>query len=266
MQRLAAILIGLVLAAPVLADSGLRLLTQRDDLLGWEAVGRVDLGGGFCTGVLVAPDLVLTAAHCLYDGPRRRDPRQITFRAGLAGKTAVFDRAVRRAVVDPGYDPVTADGLVRLEHDAALLQLAEAIPAAAAAPFVPGLHVAPGAAVSVVSYAAGREDALAWQPECTVLQRGPLAYAFSCDVTFGASGAPVFESGSGRARIVAIVSGGGKDGDGQVAYGPRAGPALDRLLAALRAGKGVFPKEEFTIRRLPATGDDRDIGARFVRP
>lgn len=266
MRALVSILTVLALALPAAADSGLRRLTQRDDLLGWEAVGRVDLDGGFCTGVLVAPDLVLTAAHCLFEGPDLRDPRTITFRAGLAGKTAVFDREVRRAVIDPGYDPAQEDGLARLEHDAALLQLAEPIPSAAAAPFAPGRDVAPGAAVSVVSYASGREDALAWQPECRVLQRGERAYAFSCDVSFGSSGAPVFESSSGRARIVAIVSSGTRNPEGHVAYGPSAGPALDRLKAALRSGQGVFPEEEFGLRRLPATGGDRDIGAHFVRP
>src|SRR5512134_3142634 len=34
----------------------------------WLAIGRVNrTSGGFCTGALVAPDLVLTARHCLID-------------------------------------------------------------------------------------------------------------------------------------------------------------------------------------------------------
>lgn len=34
----------------------------------WSAIGRINRqNGGFCTGVLIAPDRVLTTAHCLWD-------------------------------------------------------------------------------------------------------------------------------------------------------------------------------------------------------
>ena len=83
-----------VLAGQAVAEgTGLEPLTRRDQLLGWEAVGRIDLGkDGFCTGTLIATDLVLTAAHCVYDGAGKPvDPGKITFRSGFAeGVTEVL--------------------------------------------------------------------------------------------------------------------------------------------------------------------------------
>ncbi|TCP38674.1 trypsin-like serine peptidase [Rhodovulum marinum] len=262
--------LALLLLAPLPAasDTGLRRLGQRADLLGWEAVGRLDqAGGGFCTGVLVAPDLVLTAAHCLFDRAGQRvDPARLTFRAGLSDGTAIAAVAGRRAVIHEGYRPDDPDAMARLRADAALVQLARAIPAAVAAPFAAGRAVGKDGTVSVVSYARGRENALSWQRGCTVIERAQGLYAFSCDVWFGSSGAPVFENSSGRARIVSIVSAGNREGGETVAFGTDAAEALDSLRAALRAGRGVFPAEGVTARRLPAGGGGRDIGARFVRP
>ena len=35
--------------------------------LPWSAIGRLTTANGFCTATLVAANLVLTSAHCLYD-------------------------------------------------------------------------------------------------------------------------------------------------------------------------------------------------------
>jgi protease YdgD len=66
-------------------DKALTRLDTADQARGWDAVGRIDLGTrGFCTGALIAPDLVLTAAHCLFDKETgaRIAPAQIKFLAG----------------------------------------------------------------------------------------------------------------------------------------------------------------------------------------
>ncbi len=66
-----------------------------DDSRGWQAVGRLNMGANsFCTGALIAPDLVLTAAHCMFDrkrGARMRDD-EIEFLADWRGGRAAAYR------------------------------------------------------------------------------------------------------------------------------------------------------------------------------
>ncbi|MGL4281466.1 MAG: trypsin-like serine peptidase [Albidovulum sp.] len=266
MRGLLAILGLLVAAVPVLAEAPLKRLTLRQDILGWEAVGRVEMGDkGYCTGVLIAPDLVLTAAHCLYGGGEAYiRPDTMRFRAGLSDGVALAESAVARMVVHPGYEPNAPDAGRMIRYDLGLIELATPVPLTTAAPFaVAGL--APGARdLSVVSYGRGRDDALSWDDACRVQAHARGLIAFDCDVTFGSSGAPVFQRMGNRAAIVSLVSMGGKVDDGTLAFGMELPQAVSELKAALRRGAGAAPGQS----KAPATTARTRMGggAKFISP
>jgi protease YdgD len=83
-------------------------LQTADASKGWNAVGRLDLGRhGFCSGALIAPDLVLTAAHCLYDktSGTKIPAQDIQFLAGLRNGRAEAYRRAAIAVAHPDFHP-----------------------------------------------------------------------------------------------------------------------------------------------------------------
>ncbi len=267
--RVLAVAISLVTALAAQAGD-LKRLTLRQDLLGFEAVGRLDLGrGGFCTGVLIGPGLVLTAGHCLNRVNQGIvDIRDLRFRAGLRDGAAIAERGVKRAVVHPGYRIGGAVSAENVRHDVALLELDSPIASGIAASFRVDHLSANSKDVSVVSYAQGRAEALSRQARCNVVGKFQDLFAFDCDVTFGASGAPVFARVGDRSRIVSLISSGGNGDGGQVAFGMELPALVGDLKQALRSGRGVLMAHGVSrpalVTRRPAT--TAAPGAKFVRP
>lgn len=247
--------------------TGLQELSTGNDARGWEAVGRLDIGGkGFCTGALIAPDLVLTAAHCMYDKDGGEiDPSRIEFLAGLRGGRPAASRFVRTAVIHPSY-AYSADvspDLVR--YDVALLQLDRSIRSTRIVPFEISTSMRRGTEVGVVSYAKDREDTLSLQETCNVLGEQDSVLILDCNVNFGSSGAPIFRNENGVPRLVSVVSAMAEIDGEKVALGMNLAEPIAVLRLALEERRGSFSTPPSTARMI-RQGERADTGALFVRP
>jgi V8-like Glu-specific endopeptidase len=222
-----------LLLAAAAAEGAERRMLDAGEAAEFRGVGRLNVAGTrFCTAALIRPDVIVTAAHCLYH-PRthaRVPESEMTFVAGLRlGQTAAV-RKVTRAVAEPRFDFAGAADPAGVTADLAVLALDRPVPGEAAAAFATAEWAAEAGPVAVVSYARDRAQAPSIE-DCEVRARFGDAAAIDCAVTYGASGAPVLQDG----RVVGVVSAMGRslEGGREVTLAALVGLRIASMLAVL---------------------------------
>ncbi|WP_126977379.1 trypsin-like serine peptidase [Frigidibacter oleivorans] len=145
-------------------------------------------GAAICTGTLVAPDLVLTAAHCIPGWPDAPRPQALVFRAG--GRTV---RGAAALPAHPPRDPVTDLAFLRLDR----------------APGPAPLPLAPPPAAGDLRLLAFSRSAPEVRSDrtCPLIGREGALLAVGCAVVSGQSGAPLLADGALVAVVVAAMGG-----------------------------------------------------------
>ncbi len=167
------------------------------DVWPWTAIGRVNkAGSGHCTGTLVAPDLVVTAGHCLFNSRTKRlhQPQSVKFVAGYdRGDYLAVRDVVEFAFPDCSGFEGPSNNIEKLAFDVAVLKLAEPVTDIEPVKVAPLNRAEPSPTLVLAGYQQDRPYMLSVHGGCSRQNRYSTQHilAHRCDATRGASGGPV---------------------------------------------------------------------------
>lgn len=180
----------------------------------WSAIGRVNRStGGYCTGTVVAPDRVLTAAHCMWNKRTRRwlAARTLHFVAGYQRGAYVSHARIAGYDTPRGYMPTQASGRKPV-NDWVILRLKTKIgdvtgvlrPAPLSAAAIAAFRR--GTMVLQAGYSQDKAHILSLHEGCRITgtAAGDRLLLHDCDATKGDSGSPLLVRNGDGYRLIAM--------------------------------------------------------------
>lgn len=198
-------------------------VTVKPIALPWQAIGKVvHASTGFCSGTLIAPDIVITAAHCMFDGEKESDEdftwdAPVHFIAGFHDGRFAAVSHVADVWLPPEFDMRGFLNTYDHDHqDFALLRLEEPIGEQTGwfrladltgEDFRETLLGPDGPKISQAGYSQDSNRRMTGHIGCRLVRFEPNdTVLHECDTMEGDSGSPLFYQQDGDYWLIAVES------------------------------------------------------------